>query len=70
MTNPITLYIGKREAVITEVGGTADMYEGKYLVAPVGDAEYDCYGAFNKAELSDLIDELKAAGPGVEIVRC
>lgn len=67
-TNPDTIYCGKRETVIAEVGGLAHIYPGKYLIQPDGNAAYDAEGADTKADLKALIAEFKRAYPGIRVV--
>lgn len=66
MTNPTTLYVGKREAVIAEVG-TLDCYVGKFLIQPCGDENFDAEGADTKAEAKEIIKYLRSVYPGVEV---
>lgn len=65
---PETIYCGKRETVIAEVGGTAHIYPGKYLIQPDGNAAYDAEGADTKADLKALIAEYRRQFPAVRVV--
>jgi predicted chitinase len=69
MTNeaPTTLYVGTREAVIAEVGGLSHIYEGKYLIQPYGEANYDAVGVNTKKDLKGWVAEYKAAYPGIRV---
>jgi len=67
-TNPDTIYCGKREDVIREVGGLTHIYPGKYLIQPDGNAAYDAEGAETKAELKTVIAEFKRWYPGIRVV--
>lgn len=68
MTNPDTIYCGKRETVIAEVGGLTHIYPGKYLLQPDGNAAFDAEGADTKADLKALIAEFKRAYPAIRVV--
>jgi hypothetical protein len=70
MTNihPDTIYCGKRETVIAEVGGLTHIYAGKYLIQPDGNAAYDAEGADTKADMMAFIAEYKRAYPAIRVV--
>jgi hypothetical protein len=70
MANPTHLYYGARERCITEVGGLTHIYQGKYLVCPVGEGKYDCEGAANLTELKLILQHLQIAYPGILLVNC
>lgn len=69
----IQLYAGHRENVLAEIGEHLSIYPGKYLVALVGepdfDAEFDAEGVNNKRELELLIAEYRRAYPNIQVVR-
>ena len=65
---PDTIYCGKRDTVIAEVGGLTHIYSGKYLIQPDGNATYDAEGADTKADLKALIAEFERAYPGIRVV--
>lgn len=68
-TTPEVIYCGPREAIITEVGGLAHIYPGKYLIQPDGPAAWDADGADTLADLEALIAEYRQQFPGIKIVR-
>jgi hypothetical protein len=65
---PDTIYCGKRETVIAELGGLSHIYSGKYLVQPDGNASYDAEGADTKADMMAFIAEYKRAYPAIRVV--
>lgn len=65
---PETLYCGRREAVIAEVGGLAHIYPGKFLVQPDGGAAFDAEGADTSDEFKAIIAEYRALYPGLNVV--
>ena len=65
---PETLYCGKREAVIAEVGGLTHIYPGKYLIQPDGNAAYDAEGADSLKDMKATIAEFKRWYPGIRVV--
>lgn len=65
---PDTLYCGKRETVIAEVGGMTHIYPGKYLIQPDGNAAFDAEGADTKADFKALIAEYRRSYPGIRVV--
>jgi len=67
-TNPETLYCGKREVVIAELGGLTHIYPGKYLIQPDGPAAYDAEGADSKADMLAFVAEFKRTYPGIRVV--
>lgn len=67
--NPTKLYVGKRDAVIAEAS-TPEFYEGKYLVQPDGDAQWDAIGCDTKKGLLATIKELRNAYPGIQVLWC
>lgn len=66
--NPTTIYYGKRESVIRELGGMTHIYPGKYLIQPDGNATYDADGAETKKDLADTIADYRAMYPNAEFV--
>jgi hypothetical protein len=68
MTNPETVYVGKREHCITELGGLTDIYPGKYLVCPIGNGNWDCEGTDTKKQLKEMIAYYRECYP--EIIVC
>ena len=68
MIKPDTIYCGKRDAVIAEVGGMAHIYSGKYLVQPDGNAAYDAEGADSVSEMRDVIAYYRDMFPGINVV--
>ena len=68
MIAPDTIYCGKREVVIAEVGGMTHIYPGKYLVQPDGNAAYDAEGADSAAEMDGLIAYYRDMFPNVNVV--
>jgi hypothetical protein len=65
---PETLYCGKREAVIAEVGGMAHIYPGKYLIQPDGNAAFDAEGAESVKDMKALIAEFRSQFPSIRVV--
>lgn len=63
MTKPTTIYYGRRENVIAEVGGLTHIYPGKYLIQPDGNAAYDADGADTKADLRAMLAEYRRQFP-------
>ena len=68
MIAPDTIYCGKRDVVIAEVGGMTHIYPGKYLVQPDGNATYDAEGADSVAEMKDVIALYRDMFPGINVV--
>ena len=68
MIAPTTLYCGKRESVIAEVGGLTHIYPGAYLVQPDGPAAYDAEGADTKADMNAVIAEYRSLFPSINVV--
>lgn len=68
MIAPGTIYCGKRETVISEVGGLTHIYPGAYLIQPDGDAAYDAEGANTLAEMKAIIADYRALYPGINVV--
>jgi hypothetical protein len=64
---PDCIYVGLRAACIAEVGGLTEIYAGKYLVCPTGDAQFDCEGCANKTELKRLIAAYRSYYPGIRV---
>ena len=64
---PTTIYYGPRGTIITEIGEHAAIYEGKYLVYPYGDAQWDAVGCNNKKDLKVILDEMRAFWPAANI---
>jgi hypothetical protein len=69
MTNeiPATIYYGPREAIITEIGEHAAIYEGKYLIYPYGDAQWDAVGCNSKKDLKVILNEMRDFWPSATI---
>lgn len=65
---PDTLYCGKREDVIAEVGGMTHIYPGKYLLQPDGNAAFDAEGASSVKDMKAMIAEFRRAYPGIRVV--
>lgn len=65
---PDTIYCGKRDTVIAEVGGLTHIYDGKYLVQPDGNAAYDAEGCCSKADMKVCIAEYRRQFPGIRVV--
>lgn len=65
--NPTTIYVGRRENCITEVGGLTNIYPGKYLLCPDGPAAYDCEGAETITELRALVEEYRSNYPTIAV---
>lgn len=68
MIAPNTIYCGKREVVIAEVGGLTHIYEGTYLIQPDGNAAYDAEGVDTKADMLALIAEYREMFPAINVV--
>lgn len=68
MNNPETIYCGKRETVIAEVGGMSHIYAGKYLIQPDGNGNYDAEGVDTKADMKALVSEYRRQFPGIRVV--
>lgn len=68
MTAPDTIYCGKRETVIAEVGGMTHIYPGRYLIQPDGNAAYDAEGADNATEMKEVIAYYRDMFPGITVV--
>lgn len=66
-TDPTHLYVGLRDAVMAEVG-TPDYYEGKYLISPYGDGQYDSEGCNTKAEVKECVREYVKQMPWLKVV--
>jgi hypothetical protein len=66
--NPETLYCGKRETVIAEVGGSTHIYPGKYLLQPDGNGNYDAEGVDSIKGMKSVIAEFRAQFPGIRVV--
>lgn len=70
MTTPDTIYYGKRADMIREVGGSAHIYPGRYLIYPMGpDASYDAEGAESLADMRSFVAELRRLWPNARFVR-
>jgi hypothetical protein len=67
-THPTHLYAGLKEDVVAEASAH-DYYDGKYYVHPVGENDFDTYPAKSKAEMEDVIKELRTAWPHAKLVR-
>lgn len=65
---PDTLYCGKRETVIAEVGGLTHIYPGKYLLQPDGNAAFDAEGTDSIKGMKAMIAEFRRAYPGIRVV--
>ena len=65
---PETLYCGKRNAVIAEVGGLTHIYPGKYLLQPDGNATFDAEGAESLKDMTAMIAAFRAQFPGIRVV--
>lgn len=65
---PETLYCGKRENVITEIGGLTHIYPGAYLMQPDGPAAYDAESADTIEELREHIAEYLAMFPDARVI--
>lgn len=65
---PDTLYCGRRDDVIREVGGLTHIYPGKYLIQPDGNAAYDAEGADSLKNMKATIAEFKRWYPGIRVV--
>jgi hypothetical protein len=63
ITAPDTIYYGRRETVIAEVGGLTHIYPGKYLIQPDGNAAYDADGCDTKADLKAMLAEYRRLFP-------
>jgi hypothetical protein len=68
MTNPTTIYYGLAATIHAEIGGTTVIYKGKYLIAPTGDAEFDCDILENKKELKVALQEWRKQFPEAAFV--
>lgn len=66
--DPTTIYYGRREDVIREVGGLTHLYPGKYLIQPDGPAAYDAEGAETKADLKACLAEFRRWYPNASFV--
>ncbi len=64
---PETLYCGKRETVIAELGGLTHIYPGKYLLQPDGNAAFDAEGVNSLKDLKAMIAEYRRMYPGIRI---
>jgi hypothetical protein len=60
---PTQVYYGAREVILTELSGFYAIYPGKYLVVPLGDAQWDAEGADNPEELNASLPNIVASGP-------
>lgn len=60
------IYVGKREAVMAEVG-TPDFYKGRYLIQPYGNGEWDAEGYATIAEAEAEIEYLRTVYPNARI---
>jgi hypothetical protein len=65
--NPTHIYVGRREAVMAEVG-TPDYYTGKYLISPYGEGRYDSDGCATLAETREQVKWWKRTVPGIKVV--
>ena len=68
MSNPEYLYVGKRASCIAELGGLTDIYQGKYLVCPIGEDSWDCEGAATLQEVKAIVADLRSAYPGITVI--
>jgi len=66
--DPDTLYCGKRETIIAEIGGMSHIYPGKYLAQPDGNGNYDAEGVDTKADLKAVIAQFKLWYPNIRVV--
>lgn len=66
--NPETLYCGKRETVIAELGGLTHIYPGKYLLQPDGNAAFDAEGAESLKDMKAMIAEYRRMYPTIRVV--
>jgi hypothetical protein len=66
-TDPTTLYVGKREAVIAEYGGLSHIYSGKYLLAFDGEGSFPAEGVDTLKDAKGLVAEYKRAYPGIRV---
>ena len=55
---PTELYVGKAATLQAEIG-TLPCYQGRWLVHPVGDGEWDAIACDTKAEAKELIAEMR-----------
>jgi hypothetical protein len=69
MADPETIYYGRREDVIREMGGSTHIYPGKYLIQPDGNASYDAEGVDTKADLRGLLAEYRRLFPTARFVQ-
>lgn len=67
MTDPTTIYVGLRDAVIAEYGGMSHIYSGKYLLAFDGDGNYDAEGCDTLKDAKELVKEYQRAYPGIRV---
>jgi hypothetical protein len=67
-TPPDTLYVGKRDVVICELGDVAAIYPGAYLLLPDGNAAYDAEGADTLEGIEALVAEYRALFPAAQVV--
>jgi hypothetical protein len=68
MTKPDTIYYGLAETIHAEIGGTTVIYKGKYLIAPTGNAEFDCDVLESKKELKIALGEWRKWFPEAKFV--
>lgn len=68
MIAPETLYCGKRETVIAELGGLTHIYPGKYLLQPDGNAAFDAEGAESVKDMKAMIAEFRRQFPNIRVV--
>lgn len=68
ISTPTTIYYGKRENVIRELGGMTHIYPGKYLIQPDGNATFDADSAETKNDLAAMLEDYRAQYPDVEFV--
>lgn len=67
--HPETIYCGRREDVIREVGGLTHIYPGEFLIQPDGPAAYDAEGADTSKEMDEVIAYFRAIYPQILVVR-
>lgn len=68
MIAPETLYCGKRETVIAELGGLTHIYPGKYLLQPDGNAAFDAEGAESVKDMKAMIADFRRQFPDIRVV--
>lgn len=69
-SKPTVLYVGRREALLAEIGDHLAIYQGKYLVYPYdgeGNGNFDAEGATSKKQVNDLIRSYREFYPNIQI---